>query len=107
MFEVPAGTIDPGEKPLSCAKRELIEETGYKGKNWKSLGCYYPSPAYNSCQIFCYQADCVEFSEQNLDDDEVLEVTIKSFREIKRMLDGKKFKDMKTYISLNEFFKNY
>lgn len=107
MFEVPAGTIDPGEKPLSCAKRELIEETGYKGKNWKSLGCYYPSPAYNSCQIFCYQADCVEFSEQNLDDDEVLEVTIKSFREIKRMLDSKKFKDMKTYISLNEFFKNY
>lgn len=107
MYEVPAGTIDPGEKPLSCAKRELIEETGFKGRNWKSLGYYYPSPAYNSCQIFCYQADCKEFSNQNLDDDEVLEVTIKSFVEVKKMLDKKKFKDMKTYISLNEFFKNY
>ena len=107
MYEVPAGTIDPGEKPLSCAKRELREETGYKGKNWKSLGSYYPSPAYNSCQIFCYQADCSEFSNQDLDEDEILEVTIKSFREVKRMLVSKLFKDMKTYISLNEFFKNY
>ena len=32
-----SGTIDPGEKPLSCAKRELIEETGYHGKNWKMM----------------------------------------------------------------------
>ena len=107
MYEVPAGTIDPGEKPLSCAKRELREETGYKGKNWKSLGSYYPSPAYNSCQVFCYQAECIEFNEQNLDEDEVLEVKIKSFNEVKKMLDENFFKDMKTYISLNEFFKNY
>jgi ADP-ribose pyrophosphatase len=107
MYEVPAGTIDTGEKPLSCAKRELREETGYTGKNWKSLGSYYPSPAYNSCQIFCYQAECIEFNEQNLDEDEVLEVKIKSFNEVKKMLDENFFKDMKTYISLNEFFKNY
>jgi ADP-ribose pyrophosphatase len=107
MYEVPAGTIDPGEKPLSCAKRELREETGYVGKNWKSLGSYYPSPAYNSCQIFCYQAECIEFDEQNLDEDEILEVKIKSFKEVQKMLEKNFFKDMKTYVSLNEFFKNY
>jgi ADP-ribose pyrophosphatase len=107
MYEVPAGTIDPGEKPLSCAKRELREETGYIGKNWKSLGSYYPSPAYNSCQIFCYQAECIEFDEQNLDEDEILEVKIKSFKEVQKMLEKNFFKDMKTYVSLNEFFKNY
>ena len=107
MYEVPAGTIDPGEKPLSCAKRELREETGYVGKNWKSLGSYYPSPAYNSCQIFCYQAECIEFDEQNLDEDEILEVKIKSFKEVQKMLENNFFKDMKTYVSLNEFFKNY
>ena len=105
MYEVPAGTIDPREKPLSCAKRELKEETGYRGKNWKSLGSYYPSPAYNSCKIFCYKADCLEFIKQDLDEDEILEVRIKSFKEVKRMLDKNQFKDMKTYISLNEFFK--
>jgi ADP-ribose pyrophosphatase len=107
MYEVPAGTIDPGEKPLSCAKRELREETGYIGKNWKSLGRYYPAPAYNSCQIFCYQAECIEFDEQNLDEDEILEVKIKSFKEVQKMLEKNFFKDMKTYVSLNEFFKNY
>ena len=107
MYEVPAGTIDPGEKPLSCAKRELREETGYAGKNWKSLGSYYPSPAYNSCQIFCYQAECIEFDEQNLDEDEILEVKIKSFKEVQKMLKKNFFKDMKTYVSLSEFFKNY
>ncbi len=35
LWELPAGRIDPGEQSLAAAKRELIEETGYRAKHWK------------------------------------------------------------------------
>src|SRR3954466_14793697 len=44
MWELPAGTVDPGEKPFATAKRELKEETGLTAKTWKKLVEYYPSP---------------------------------------------------------------
>ena len=72
MLEVPAGTIDPGEKPLQCAKRELIEETGYHGKQWKLIGKYFPTPAYNTCIIHSYLTHCYKQTETNYDEDEVL-----------------------------------
>src|SRR6201995_3504860 len=46
LWELPAGRIDPGETPLQTAKRELIEETGYKAKKWTKLTSYWASPGY-------------------------------------------------------------
>jgi ADP-ribose pyrophosphatase len=45
LLEFPAGTLEPGEAPLDCAKRELIEETGYRADHWRALGItYLPTP---------------------------------------------------------------
>ena len=107
LLEVPAGTIDEGEQPLKCAKRELVEETGFHGKEWKSLGSFYPSPAYNSCVIYTYSAKIYKKTVTNFDADEVLETKILSFREIKKLMKSEKIKDMKTFISLQKYFKNY
>ena len=107
VLEVPAGTIDQGEKSLACAKRELIEETGYHGRNWKLLGKYFPTPAYNRCTVYCYATECFKQTETNLDPNEVLETVIYSKQEVKKMLADNKIIDMKTYLSLDQYFRNY
>lgn len=44
LWEIPAGTLDPGEDPLACAARELEEETGYKAGKLEHLFTMFPSP---------------------------------------------------------------
>src|SRR3990167_5356950 len=44
LWEIPAGTLEKNERPLSCAKRELEEETGFKAKRWKFLTRFFSAP---------------------------------------------------------------
>ena len=46
LWELPSGSINPGETPLSGAKRELLEETGYRARNWSRALSFYPSPGF-------------------------------------------------------------
>ena len=46
LWELSAGRIDPGETPLKTAKRELIEETGFRARKWSKLGAFFASPGY-------------------------------------------------------------
>jgi ADP-ribose pyrophosphatase len=46
LWELPAGRIDPGESSLAGARRELIEETGYRAKKWKRVLRFYASPGF-------------------------------------------------------------
>jgi len=46
LWELPAGSMDPGETPLFGAKRELLEETGYRAKRWSKALYFYPSPGF-------------------------------------------------------------
>lgn len=46
LLELPAGRIEPGEKLMPAAKRELLEETGYRAKRWSHLVRYYASPGF-------------------------------------------------------------
>jgi len=55
-LEIPAGTLEEGESPEECAKRELIEETGFQASQWDTLTAYYPSPGYSSEIIHVFKA---------------------------------------------------
>ena len=55
-LEIPAGTLEKGESPEECAKRELIEETGFSASKWNELTAYYPSPGYSSEMIHLFKA---------------------------------------------------
>jgi len=57
----PSGSIDEGEIPLDAAKRELLEETGYKTDNWKFLGCFVPHCNYGGGRVHIFKATNVEY----------------------------------------------
>lgn len=59
-LEIPAGTLEEGETPDECARRELIEETGFQASRWDKLTVYYPSPGYSSEMIQIFKAEGLE-----------------------------------------------
>ena len=100
IWEVPAGTLHKDEDPLDCARRELEEETGFTASSWEKLGVITPLPAYSDETIHVYLASDLSPSQQNLDDDEILQVTEISLPAAVDMIKEGKIKDGKTISSL-------
>lgn len=82
MLEIPAGKLDIGEDPIDCAKRELIEETGYDAKEFVHLGAFYPSVAMLNEVIHLFLAKNMTLCETNLDEDEFLHVEQRPLGEV-------------------------
>ena len=95
MWELPAGTIDPGEKAAQTAKRELTEETGLRAKKWKKLVTFYPSPGFVQEKMTIFLATELTQGEAKPMGDERIETrwfTKKEFGELIRsnkIIDGK------------------
>lgn len=96
IWEIPAGTLDPEENAISCAQRELIEETGYSAKKWVELGEITPVPGYSNEQIYIFLATEMEPAGQNLDEDEMLNVQEVKFGEALNMIHRGEIQDGKT-----------
>lgn len=74
MLEFPAGKLDPGEDPLRCGQRELLEETGYRAAQWARAGAMHLAIAYSTEIIHIYFARGLRGGERKLDDGEFLDV---------------------------------
>ena len=56
IYELPAGTLQKKEAHLVCARRELVEETGYAARYMRLIGSIYPVPGYSTERIWIYRA---------------------------------------------------
>ena len=74
IWEIPAGTLDLRESAMICAKRELIEETGFSADRWHRLGEITPVPGYSDERIHVFLATDLQPAERHLDKDEIIEV---------------------------------
>src|SRR5713101_9407729 len=96
FYELPAGKTEPGEDPLLCAQRELLEETGYAAKGWQPLGVSYPCVGYSTEKQLFYLARGLIQHERRLDEGEFLEVLHVAPAEALRWVREGKISDGKT-----------
>ena len=73
LWELPAGRIDPGENALAGAKRELIEETGYRARSWKKILHFFASPGFLDETMNIFLARDLTAGEAQPEDDESIE----------------------------------
>ena len=97
-LEIPAGTLEKGEEPIDCAKRELREETGYVAKSMRRLVSFYPSIGYSTEIIHCFVATNLKPAPegQSPDDDEDIIIRKTSLKRLLGMIRTGKIRDSKT-----------
>lgn len=100
IYELPAGTLEKGEQPAECARREIIEETGYKAKKLIRLGVIVPVPGYSTEKIFIYKAEKLYKTKRMHQANEVIEILTMSKQQIKQLFKSGKIVDAKTISAL-------
>jgi ADP-ribose pyrophosphatase len=100
FIEVPAGKIDPGEDTLTCAQRELLEETGYTARDWQYVTTVYPCIGYADERLVYYLAKGLDYEGHRPDDDEFLEIFTLPFEEALNMVKTGEICEVKTIIGL-------
>ena len=100
FIELPAGKIDHGEDILICAKRELLEETGYVAKEWIHLTTAWPCIGYADERMEYFLARGLVHQGSQLDDGEFLEVFELSLPEAIEWIRLGKINESKTIVGL-------
>jgi ADP-ribose pyrophosphatase len=98
LWELPAGSVDPGEQPLQTAKRELKEETGYHAKNWKKLIRFFPSPGFLTEQMTIFLATGLTAGVATPMDDERITTRWFTAKEIEAAMDAGEIVDAKSML---------
>jgi ADP-ribose pyrophosphatase len=100
LIELPAGRVEPGESTLAAAKREMIEETGYRAKRWTLLTKYFASPGFLGEWMQIYLAREIREGVSQPEADENIEVFRLPLSEALALVAANKIHDGKTLIGL-------
>ena len=95
IYELPAGKLEADEEPLEAAKRECLEETGYRPLEMIHLGDMSPTCGYSTEIIHFYYCPKSVKEERHLDSDEVIDLIYLSMEEIENMIKEDKIIDSK------------
>ena len=100
LWELPAGRKEPHEAPLPGAKRELIEETGYRARRWRKLVRFYPSPGFLGEWMQIYLAEALTAGQAQPEADEFIECKMVPLSTALRWVETNKILDGKSMIAL-------
>ena len=100
LWELPAGRIDPGEKPLPAARRELLEETGYTAGHWRRVLNFYASPGFVAETMSVYLATGLRSGKARPEADEVIHKRLIPLPVAVRMVLTGAIRDAKTISSV-------
>ena len=100
LLEVPAGKMEEGENPLAGAKRELLEETGFRAKRWRKMARYFASPGFLGEWMQIFIAEGLTLGDAQPEYDEQLDIEMIPLSRLLNMIDEGKIYDGKTLISV-------
>lgn len=100
LYELPAGRIEPGEAALAAAKRELIEETGYRAKKWSRLVRYYASPGFLAETMQVYLAEDLYAGLAEPEEDEKITLHQVPLSDLIQRIEDGEILDGKTILSV-------
>jgi len=102
LWEIPAGTLEAGEQPAACARRELAEETGYRAASLEEWARFYTAPGFCDEHMTLFLARGLTQDETGAqkDEDEFLELGAFSRSEVEGMVAGGEVRDAKTLLAL-------
>jgi len=100
LWELVAGSLEPGETPAQAAQRELLEETGYRAQSLKPLFSFYPSPGFLNEQMHLVEARGLTRSKAQPESDERIRIGRFTVAQLRQRLTAHKFEDGKTLVGL-------
>jgi ADP-ribose pyrophosphatase len=103
LWELPAGTAEPGEPAIDTARRELIEETGFHAERMTPLAEFYTSPGVMTELMQAFVAEKLTPVGQRLEPDERIKVEIVTFARAREMFVGGELRDGKTMAVLGMY----
>lgn len=100
LYELPAGTLEPGEDPLAAAERELAEETGYRAQRIELLTCFFTSPGILSERMYLYVATGLDAGPPAREAGEDIRNCLVPWNEALEMARDGRVEDAKTFVGL-------
>lgn len=101
LVELPAGRVEPGETTLAAARREMIEETGYRAKKWTLLTKYFASPGFLGEWMQIYLARDIRIGAAQPEPDEQIEIIRLPLSKALALIAANHIHDGKTIIGIS------